>query len=109
MTTSESKQPTKRDRESALQRAVKSLLRQLGIHYYVNTQGPIWGNVRGRPDMEVIKDGITYYLELKRYRQGKMSRYQEQERRKIEAAGAPYVVVREIKDVVEALGLRVII
>lgn len=96
-------------READLARAVKSLLKSFRIPFYVNVQGPHWGLVRGRPDMEAIKDGITYYLELKRFRQGKMSQAQEAERRRIEGAGAPYVVVEELEDVIKALSLPVLI
>ncbi len=105
------KQPTKKEREADLKKAVKNLFNALRIPFYENMQGPIWGNVRGRPDLEAIdpQTGVTYFLELKQYKTGKMSEHQKRERARIEAAGAPYVVVREIKDVVEAMRLNIII
>jgi hypothetical protein len=102
------KTKTKRELESDLKKTVKGLFKALGIPWYENVQGPIWGNRRGRPDMEAIKGGVTYYLELKHYKTGKMSAYQKKERDRIEAAGAPYIVVKSIEDVVKAMDLKVI-
>jgi hypothetical protein len=100
---------TKKEYEVDLKKAVKTLFNALQLPWWENVQGPIWGNVRGRPDMEVIKGGITYYLELKHFKTGKMSAYQKRERYRIERAGAPYIEVREIKDIVEAMNLNVIV
>lgn len=96
--------------ETALVNSLKSLFDSLRIPWYQNIQGPHWGNVRGRPDLEAIWQGITYYIECKHpLTGGKMSTYQEVQRQRIEGAGAPYIRARSVEDVVEAMNLPVLL
>lgn len=97
---------TKKENETALKNAIKKLLKLLNIPFYSNPQG--LGAVRGRPDLEAIYQGVTYYIECKHPRGGgKMSQYQKTQRAKIEAAGAPYIHAVAVEDVITALNLPV--
>jgi hypothetical protein len=97
---------TQKENETSLKVAIKKLFKMFRIPYYSNAQG--LGSVRGRPDLEAIWKGITYYIECKHPKEGgRMSQYQRAQRDKIELAGAPYVKARSVEDVVKALGLPV--
>ena len=97
---------TKKENETSLKNSIKKLLKAFRIPYYSNAQG--LGCVRGRPDIEAIYKGITYYIECKHPKEGgRMSQYQRAQRDKIELAGAPYVKARSVEDVVKALNLPV--
>ncbi len=97
---------TKKENETSLKNAIKKLFKAFHIPYYSNPQG--LGAVRGRPDIEAIYLGITYYIECKHPKEGgRMSQYQITQRERIEAAGAPYVKARSVEDVVKAMNLPV--
>lgn len=97
---------TKKENETSLKAAIKKLFKAFRIPYYSNAQG--LGAVRGRPDIEAIYNGITYYIECKHPREGgRMSEYQRAQRDKIELAGAPYIKARSVEDVVTAMRLPV--
>lgn len=81
--------------ETALKRAAVQWLQLHGWLTYPLVQG--MGAVRGLPDRIAIKDGMTVYLEFKSPR-GRLSAAQERVRAEIEAAGAPYLVVRDLAD-----------
>ncbi len=91
-------------------KSLKSLFDSLRIPWYQNVQGPHWGNVRGRPDLEAIYQGITYFIEVKHPKTGgKMSIYQDNQKRRIKAGGAPYIHATSLEDVVEAMNLPVMV
>lgn len=95
------------EKEADLVKQLKALFKALRIHYYQNIQGPHFGLVRGRPDLEAIYKGVTYYIETKHPKTGgKMSGYQKEQREKIEAAGAPYIKALCIKDVTDVMGIK---
>lgn len=97
---------TQRENETSLKNSIKSLFRLLKIHYYSNPQGI--GAIRGRPDLEAIYKGLTYYIECKHPKGGgKMSQYQLTQRTRIEAAGAPYIHAKSVDDVVLGMNLPV--
>jgi hypothetical protein len=97
---------TKKENETSLKKAIKMLFKTFSITYYSNPQG--LGAVRGRPDIEAIYKGITYYIECKHPKEGgRMSQYQRAQRDKIELSGAPYVKAQSVEDVIKALGLTV--
>ena len=97
---------TQKENETDLKNSIKALFRVFKVHYYSNPQGI--GCTRGRPDIEAIWKGITYYIECKHPRDGgKMSQYQITQREKIEAAGAPYIKARSVEDVAGVMGLPV--
>lgn len=81
--------------ETALKQAAVQWLQLHGWLTYPLVQG--MGAVRGLPDRIAIKDGVTVYLEFKSPC-GRLSAAQEQRRAEIEAAGAPYLVVRDLAD-----------
>ena len=97
---------TQKENETSLKRAIKDLFRIWKIPYYSNPQG--LGSVKGRPDLEAIWKGVTYYIECKHPRGGgKMSLYQKTQRARIEAGGAPYIHATAVEDVVVGMGLPV--
>lgn len=97
---------TKKENETSLKNAIKKLFKAFRIPYYSNAQG--LGAVRGRPDIEAIYQGITYYIECKHPKEGGiMSQYQITQRLKIEAAGAPYIKARSVEDVAKAMNLPI--
>ncbi len=55
------------------------------------------GQRRGIPDIEVIYEGIPYFLEVKTP-SGKLSKYQENEIEALRKAGALVYVVRSLED-----------
>lgn len=95
---------TQKENETALKNSIKDLFRIFKVLYYSNAQG--LGCVRGRPDIEAIWKGITYYIETKHPKTGgKMSQAQQTQREKIEAAGAPYIKARSLEDIIRGMGL----
>lgn len=97
---------TQRENETSLKNSIKSLFKVLKIHYYSNPQG--LGATRGRPDIEAIWKGLTYYIECKHPKGGgKMSEYQKTQRARIEAAGAPYIHAKSVDDVVLGMDLPI--
>lgn len=82
--------------ETALKQACVQYLRLQGWLTYPLIQQGI-GAVRGLPDRIAIKAGRTVYLEFKRPG-GRLSSDQEIRRAEIEAAGATYLVVRQVED-----------
>jgi len=95
---------TQKENETSLKKSIKALFKIFRVHYYSNPQG--LGAIRGRPDLEAIWKGITYYIECKHPKAGgKMSSYQISQQEKIEAAGAPYIKARSLDDVIKGMGL----
>lgn len=95
---------TQKENETSLKKNIKVLFKVYHVHCYSNPQG--LGAIRGRPDIEAIWKGITYYIECKHPKDGgKMSSYQKNQQAKIEAAGAPYIKARSLEDVVKGMGL----
>jgi len=100
---------TAKQNETSLVYALKDLFQVLGIPCYHNIQGyHSRGHARGRPDLEAIWKGVTYFIECKHPKTGgKMSSYQEEHRQMIETAGAPYIKATSVDDVVKGMRLPV--
>ncbi len=95
---------TKKENETSLKKAIKKIFTTLKITYYSNPQG--LGAIRGRPDIEAIYKGITFYIECKHPKGGgKMSEYQEIQRKKIKGAGAPYIHATSVEDVINGMDI----
>jgi len=103
--------------ESDIQRAICDYLAHRKVFFWRNNNTPIFqfdkGNPRfrsmpkyalkGRPDIEIIKDGWYIGLEVKQPKT-KQSENQKEFERMCKEAGGEYYVVRSIDDVIE-LGL----
>ena len=90
--------------ETALKRQCSTLLRQLG-GYSLPIPGGAYG-VPGAPDRIVFYRGMVYATEFKA--PGKsLGPKQKEIRDRIEATGCKYLVVRDVRDFVEALDLPV--
>lgn len=61
------------------------------------------GSHKGFPDLTALKDGETIYIEVKTPR-GRLSDYQKLVGEQITAAGARYLVVRSLDDIMEQIG-----
>lgn len=90
--------------ETALKRQCSILLRQFG-GYSLPIPGGAYG-VPGAPDRIVFYKGTTYATEFKA--PGKnLGPKQIEIKARIEATGCKYLVIRELKEFVEALNLPV--
>ena len=61
------------------------------------------GYVKGQPDMIAMKDGKVYCLELKSQK-GKQSKEQKEYQKLCMENNIPYVVVRDVEDLIKAIG-----
>jgi hypothetical protein len=57
----------------------------------------------GTSDLEVLSNGVTYFLELKS-KKGKPTEVQRLFRDQVEAQGARYLVIRDVAEVMELFG-----
>jgi hypothetical protein len=98
------RQVKKQTVETALKRQCIQLLRQFG-GYSLPIPGGAYG-VPGAPDRIVFYQGTVYATEFKS--PGKnLGPKQIEIRDRIEATGCKYLVIRELREFVEALGLPV--
>lgn len=86
---------TSKPKESDIQRQIKDYL-QLKGWFCVKIHQSL-GSYKGIADLYAIKDGRHIWVEVKTP-MGKVSPYQEQFRRDVEAHGGKYVVARGIED-----------
>ena len=82
--------------EGLVKSATIRYLRFKGWWTQINVQQG-FGNVRGRPDLEALKRGITIYIECKAGK-GKLSRYQIQYISRLRAYGAFVLVVHSTEE-----------
>jgi hypothetical protein len=98
------RQRKKQTPETALKRACAQLLRAFR-GFYLPIPGGVMG-VAGAPDWIVFYQGLVIPTEFKA--PGKyLGPKQKEIKARIEAAGCPYLLVREVKDFSEGLGLPV--
>ncbi len=88
----------KRQPESIVVSAVRNWLVKRGFDVTRHQQG--MGSRKGFPDLTALRDGITYYIEVKTAF-GKLSPYQEEFRDVCEAHGGTYICARGIDDLVD--------
>lgn len=91
--------PKKLTPETALKRQVKQYLGYRGFFTFHILQG--LGAYPGIADLIALKDGQTYFIELKRPK-GVVSPRQMAFKADIEAKGGNYLIVRQIEDLQEA-------
>ena len=77
--------------EGIVKAAVVSYLKMRGWFVMINVQQG-FGNVRGRPDLEAIKNGITIFVECKAGK-GRLSEHQKTYIRLLQAHGAIVLVI----------------
>lgn len=81
--------------ETAVKRQIKEYLDVLGIFHFPITQG--MGSYKGIPDRIAIKNGVSYYIEIKA-ENGKQSPYQKQFQADVERSGGIYILAKGISD-----------
>jgi hypothetical protein len=91
--------------ETALKRACSQLLRQFG-GVSLPIPGGAYG-VPGSPDRIIFYQGTAYAAEFKAPNKN-LSPAQQAIREKIEATGCKYLLIRDVKDLVDALALPVL-
>lgn len=86
--------------EKQLTRLIMDYLRWALPGAWVRKNLGILGQRRGIPDLEIIYEGIPYFLEIKTPT-GRLSPYQRAEIEALKRAGAYVYVVRDVEDVQE--------
>ena len=85
--------------ETYIRRSVTDALRLAGYDVTYHLQGV--GCRRGFPDLTAMKNGVTYYLEIKTPT-GRQSDYQKEFEKICKAHGCTYLVIRSVKDLADA-------
>ena len=81
--------------ETAVKHEIIKYLNAVGVYNFPLLQG--MGCHKGLPDRLAIKDGITYYIEIKAAK-GKQSPNQIEFQRMIEKSGGIYILAKGIED-----------
>ena len=82
--------------ETIIKNQIKSYLDVIGVFHFPIMQG--MGSYKGIPDRLAIKEGVTYYIEIKSAT-GRQSEYQKEFQKKCEKAGGLYILARSVEDV----------
>lgn len=86
----------KTQNETYIRRSITNALRMAGYDVTYHLQGV--GCRRGFPDLTAMKDGRTFYIEVKTAK-GQQSDYQKQFQRICEQHGCQYILARSVKDI----------
>jgi hypothetical protein len=89
--------------ESEILSQVRDLFRMKGWEVYRHHQ--TMGSHRGFPDLTALKDGTTWYLEIKTAK-GKLSEHQQRFQSTCEAHGGTYLVLRSLEAALAVLGME---
>lgn len=81
--------------ETKLKQQVKDYLKLKGIDWFYNLQA--LGAYKGIPDISILKDGKTFYVEFKSEK-GKLSEYQEKFKAMCQRNKNPYWIIRSVYD-----------
>jgi len=89
--------------EKEIELRIKELLGKLGFFCFkINQPGFKTRNIRGVADLFAIKDGVSYWIEIKTAT-GQLSIYQEKFRDNILNSGGNYLVVHNEKELTEGI------
>lgn len=86
--------------EGALKKEIKSYLKSRGIYWAIVPEGAFGKS--GDPDLIACYKGLFIGLEAKTY-EGRQSGIQQVRQKEIESSGGVYAIVRNVREVEEAL------